>query len=825
MAVVPETPVDPEEEPVVESDVPSSEGEESYDEEVDTESESVDEAPVEAGGVKAFASAFKTIVTRDLGKAEKEPTLAEDKGVVDKIEEEKEEAKIRKRLAAHRKSLRTAFHVTEPPVLELPLEREYRRIATKGVVAVFNAVKDFRAPEPEVGEEDEDEGEEVVEKEVPSTRSSGRWLPLKGSSKSRATVRGLAQQWKDSSCRESKAFFAWLPVVLVRGFGWAMVPSRLLLRAAETTVAEGGGGLRPLDVRKVLSTLAKKRRSDHGHVESCIGTGSGGDGGKEQPFASGRILYSARMHKITSELESRVNLLESTAVVEACLRRAMARVDTFSCRSLAAIASSCVRLAEERCPELIEGEGAMPSITESLPEVDGDDESTLHVKDLAQILSACSRVSVRDAEVVAACARFIPSQCKFMDAQGLAIIWRALAKLMYSETATRVDDDGAPIEEERRMRKSCYEALQGRLATVVHQMNWQELAMVAQAASRTRAHGLCEDVDRAWTEVSSALLQHATTRLAPVSEPDAHSLSEFVHGVGLIASLQGGAANRPPQTTAPEILGLADLFSRLLCSAPSQTPSRCLPRAAAGFAALALAAVLHACALSGFGGNDTVGELGRRLAGQSWELYSFGGTTDGRNLVKTAVELWWLQGRVPARLARYLRESLKLLAPDEKRVAQLLLRLPEVRDRAPTSDKEGRTVESWSLRLLDGPQPDLVTKLLVWSPSGELVPTDDLPSLRDLIGVASDREVASAVRKVASLLAIPWEAYPTPIIRCTRPGAPDKLVNIIIVKRGGWIPSDLVVSSWAAKAPTVALLAEDSYKYHDLLDRIIDACC
>ncbi|KAF4723569.1 hypothetical protein FOZ63_029682 [Perkinsus olseni] len=424
-------------------------------------------------------------------------------------------------------------------------------------------------------------------------------------------------------------------------------------------------------------------------------------------------------------------------------------------------------------------------------------------------------------------------------------------------------------------------------------MNWQELAMVAQAASRTRAHGLREDVDRAWTEVSSALLQHATTRLAPVSEPDAHSLSEFVHGVGLIASLQGGAANRPPQTTAPEILGLADLFSRLLCSAPSQTPSRCLPRAAAGFAALgldqshvfwhwlvsalpsekvetenaslrltdptdianatlafaiaarklprgfnatwfgeegswsfsALAAVLHACALSGFGGNDTVGELGRRLAGQSWELYSFGGTTDGRNLVKTAVELWWLQGRVPARLLRYLRESLKLLAPDEKRVAQLLLRLPEVRDRAPTSDKEGRTVESWSLRLLDGPQPDLVTKLLVWSPSGELVPTDDLPSLRDLIGVASDREVASAVRKVASLLAIPWEAYPTPIIRCTRPGAPDKLVNIIIVKRGGWIPSDLVVSSWAAKAPTVALLAEDSYKYHDLLDRIIDACC
>ncbi|EEQ99534.1 hypothetical protein Pmar_PMAR026902 [Perkinsus marinus ATCC 50983] len=88
--------------------------------------------------------------------------------VKDKIEEEKEEAKIRRKLASHRKSIRTAFHVTEPPVLEIPLEREYRRIATKGVVAVFNAVKAFRAPE-EQEEEEEGEGEEeeeVVEKEA-----------------------------------------------------------------------------------------------------------------------------------------------------------------------------------------------------------------------------------------------------------------------------------------------------------------------------------------------------------------------------------------------------------------------------------------------------------------------------------------------------------------------------------------------------------------------------------------------------------------------------------------------------------------------------------
>ncbi|KAF4655262.1 hypothetical protein FOL47_009503 [Perkinsus chesapeaki] len=135
-----------------------------------------EEAPVESGGVKAFASAFKTIVTRDLGTKQKDPILAEDKGVVEKIEEEKEDAKIRRKLAAHKKALRTAFHVEEPPVMEIPLEREYRRIATKGVVAVFNAVKTFRTPVEEVADDVDEEGEEVTaaQEEVPNTRNKGR---------------------------------------------------------------------------------------------------------------------------------------------------------------------------------------------------------------------------------------------------------------------------------------------------------------------------------------------------------------------------------------------------------------------------------------------------------------------------------------------------------------------------------------------------------------------------------------------------------------------------------------------------------------------------
>lgn len=105
-------------------------------------------------------------------------------------------------------------------------------------------------------------------------------------------------------------------------------------------------------------------------------------------------------------------------------------------------------------------------------------------------------------------------------------------------------------------------------------MSWQELAMVAGAASRTRAHSLCEDNNRAWMEVdpgcphqgsnfgssgcqvSKVLLHHASIRLAPLSEPDVRSLSELVHGLGLLMSVPAtgmGTTRRPAQTATPEI--------------------------------------------------------------------------------------------------------------------------------------------------------------------------------------------------------------------------------------------------------------------------------
>ncbi|EER10124.1 hypothetical protein Pmar_PMAR009758 [Perkinsus marinus ATCC 50983] len=377
-----------------------------------------------------------------------------------------------------------------------------------------------------------------------------------------------------------------------------IVPSRLLASEAST--------LRASDVRRVLTTLAKKRRSGMDMWRAALAQAVDV---MEPRMNPSHLDTSYILHACTRAPRSLDE--ESTAVVKACLRRAIARVDTFSCRSLAAIATSCVRLAaEDGCIKLIGGEEGMPSIAEVFDcfagalgkrhkptqskyrvkdvallchafskfptaltihvmfqqilregilvttEVDGDDESTIHVKDLAQILSACARVSVRDAEVVAACARFIPSQCKFMDAQGLAIIWQALAKLMYSETVTRVDDEGKPIDWEEGRERSVYAALQSRLGMVVHQMSWQELALVAGAASRTRAHSLCEDNNRAWMEVCKVLLHHASIRLAPLSEPDVRSLSELVHGLGLLMSVSAtgmGTTLRPAQTATPEI--------------------------------------------------------------------------------------------------------------------------------------------------------------------------------------------------------------------------------------------------------------------------------
>lgn len=233
----------------------------------------------------------------------------------------------------------------------------------------------------------------------------------------------------------------------------------------------------------------------------------------------------------------------------------------------------------------------------------------------------------------------------------------------------------------------------------------------------------------------------------------------------------------------------------------------------------ALAAVVHACALCGYGGNEIVAELGRRLAAQCWELYSFGGAFGENNLIKTAAELWWLQGRVPGRLGKYLRESLRSMTQDANKVTNLLLRQPEIRDQPPTSEK-GRIVESWSCQFIDGSQQSrTVTKLLIRSASETALPTNDITLLRDLMGVTPDQNVSSAVRKLAALLGVAWEAYPVPILYYARPGTTEQqVVNFIIVRRNGWIPSDLILTSWHNKATTVALYAEDSYKFQSFFD-------
>ncbi|KAF4655261.1 hypothetical protein FOL47_009502 [Perkinsus chesapeaki] len=735
--------------------------------------------------------------------------------------------------------------------------------------------------------------------------------------------------------------------------------SSILRQAAAGAAVESSavGSLRPQDVRRVLSTLSKKRRTDIGMWKAALtqyggvvgrGSGEGAVEAMEARSNPSHLDVSYILHACTRSPKNVKE--ESAAVVSACLRRAMSRVDTFSCRSLAAIASSCVRLADERFPELVDGSEEMPAITEVFDcfagalgkrhrptqskyrvkdvallchsfskfptaltihvlfqqilregilvttEVDGEDDATMHVKDLAQILSACSRVSIRDSEVVAACARFVPGQCKYMDGQGLAIVWRALSRLMYSETATRVDEDGAPIEAAYDER-SCYEALQSRLPMVIHQMSWQEVGMVAQAASRTRAHQLARDSDRAWAEVAKCLVHHAMTTLAPVCQPaDAHSLTCLIYGVGLLSQLQrSDAASKSSRRLIQQqdTSGLGDLARKILWSSPpSSTVLRDISRTAAGLAALglepshafwhalethslpsencetknaslrltdpsdianatlalalatkrlpvefskswlgeegswsfsALAAVVHACALSGSGGNDIVGELGRRVAAQTWELYSYG-PGEGDNLAKTAVELWWLQGRLPGKLERYLREATRSMSTRARGVAEELLRQPEIRDREPSTAKKNRTVQTWTYWIAEDQNVTRATKLVVRSAPEASEAKMELSSFRDFIGVGCPPDVAAAARKMSDILGVPWDAYPIPLLRYPSPSG--KVVNFIIVNQNGWVPSDLAVAAGCSggQTSTVALVAEDAYKYHAIIKEVLKVC-
>uniref|UniRef100_A0A0G4H4Y9 RRP15-like protein n=1 Tax=Chromera velia CCMP2878 TaxID=1169474 RepID=A0A0G4H4Y9_9ALVE len=104
---------------------------------------------------KGFATAFRTIMSRPgqgdaaqgAGAASAsgaQPAMLAEKGeIFESLAREKEDAKLRKQLAAEKKRLWNSAHVL-PDILKKSQEKELKKVATRGVVKLFNTVMEFR---------------------------------------------------------------------------------------------------------------------------------------------------------------------------------------------------------------------------------------------------------------------------------------------------------------------------------------------------------------------------------------------------------------------------------------------------------------------------------------------------------------------------------------------------------------------------------------------------------------------------------------------------------------------------------------------------------
>jgi len=93
-------------------------------------------------GWKGFSAAFSSIMERDLEKADA-PVLA-DTTIENKILERKAEMKEKRMKSLANKALKDQGHEM-PDIINKTFEMQLRKIATQGVVRLFNAVKDFQA--------------------------------------------------------------------------------------------------------------------------------------------------------------------------------------------------------------------------------------------------------------------------------------------------------------------------------------------------------------------------------------------------------------------------------------------------------------------------------------------------------------------------------------------------------------------------------------------------------------------------------------------------------------------------------------------------------
>ncbi|KAG0168772.1 hypothetical protein DFQ30_004348 [Apophysomyces sp. BC1015] len=93
------------------------------------------------GTSEAFSEAMTKILASTLkGADKKQPILARSKGTERKIEDEKLEYRARKLLSSEKKALKSKGRVV-PDYTTFEYEKKLRKVATRGVVKLFNAIR------------------------------------------------------------------------------------------------------------------------------------------------------------------------------------------------------------------------------------------------------------------------------------------------------------------------------------------------------------------------------------------------------------------------------------------------------------------------------------------------------------------------------------------------------------------------------------------------------------------------------------------------------------------------------------------------------------
>jgi Rrp15p len=94
-------------------------------------------------GIKGFAKAFSTILNRSVNEGES-AVLAERTDVKENLKDKAVEDHLRKQLRESRKAKKINDGHVKVDALKKQYEKNLRKIATKGVVSIFNAVREFK---------------------------------------------------------------------------------------------------------------------------------------------------------------------------------------------------------------------------------------------------------------------------------------------------------------------------------------------------------------------------------------------------------------------------------------------------------------------------------------------------------------------------------------------------------------------------------------------------------------------------------------------------------------------------------------------------------